>query len=128
MARAGQLGPPVRDLGGWAALAGGDTGDVLSADPLAEMYEPHAVADLPGQPWTVAHGLGWQVWNLGGTRYAGHGGSMPGFLCALWVSVEDDVGAVVLANTTTGVAVGALTADLVGIVVDREPRIRTLPR
>jgi hypothetical protein len=31
---------------------------------------------------------------------------------------------VALANTTTGLAIGSLTADLVGIVADREPRIR----
>ncbi len=54
---------------------------------------------------------------------AGHTGSMPGFLCALWVSVDDDIGAVALANTTTGLAVGGLAADLVGIVAEREPRI-----
>jgi len=54
---------------------------------------------------------------------AGHTGSMPGFICTLWVSVEDDVGAVALANTTSGMPIGALVADLVGIVADREPRI-----
>ena len=54
---------------------------------------------------------------------AGHTGSMPGFLCTLWVSVDDDAGAAVLANTTSGVPIGALAADLVGIVADREQRI-----
>ena len=61
---------------------------MLSADTLAEMYEPHTIDDNPGQPWTTAHGLGWQVWNVDGTRYAGHGGSMPGFLAGLRVEVE----------------------------------------
>jgi hypothetical protein len=53
----------------------------------------------------------------------GHTGSMPGFVCTLWVSVDDDVGAVALANTTGGLAIGALAADLVGIVAEQEPRI-----
>ena len=80
MAPAGQLWSTVEDLSRWATFAGGDTAEVLSADTLAEMYEPHTINDNPGQPWTTAHGLGWQVWNVDGTRYAGHGGSMPGFL------------------------------------------------
>jgi hypothetical protein len=54
---------------------------------------------------------------------AGHTGSMPGFLCTLWVSVEDDVGAVAVANTTSGLAIGTLAAELIGIVAEREPRI-----
>ncbi len=80
MAPAGQLWTTVEDLARWATFLGGDTAGLLSADTLAEMCEPHHVVDEPGQPWTGAHGLGWQVWNVDGVRYAGHGGSMPGFL------------------------------------------------
>ncbi|MEO7447334.1 MAG: serine hydrolase domain-containing protein [Humibacillus sp.] len=120
MAPAGQLWTTVRDLGRWAAFAGGDTGGVLSGDTLAEMYEPHTVGDNPGQPWTVAHGLGWQVWNLDGTRYAGHGGSMPGFLAGLRVQVDTGDGVVVLANATSGL--GPLVTDLLSAFVERAPR------
>jgi hypothetical protein len=59
---------------------------------------------------------------------AGHTGSMPGFVCTLWISVDEDVGAVALANTTAGLAIGALAAELVGIVAEREPRIPELWR
>ena len=93
---------------------------MLSADTLAEMYEPHTVADHPGQPWTVAHGLGFQVWNVDGTRYAGHGGSMPGFLAGLRVTVDSGDGVVVLANATSGL--GPLATDLLTAFVEREPR------
>ena len=102
MAPAGQLWATIEDLGRWALFAAGDTGGVLSADTLAEMFEPHTVNDNPGQPWTAAHGLGWQVWNLDGERYAGHGGSMPGFLAGLRVHLESGDGVVVAANSTSG--------------------------
>ncbi len=91
MAPAGQLWTTVPDLARWAAFLGGATGDVLSADTLAEMVEPHHVVDDPGQPWVAAHGLGFQVWNVGGARFAGHGGSMPGFLAGLRVRLDAGV-------------------------------------
>ncbi len=120
MAPAGQLWTTVQDLARWAAFAAGDTGEVLSADTLAEMYEPHTVADLPGVAWTVAHGLGWQVWNLDGTRYVGHGGSMPGFLAGLRVDVETGDGVVILSNTTSGM--GLVAPELLKAFVEHEPR------
>ena len=64
--------------------------------------------------WESSYGLGMQLLRTPQRMLAGHTGSMPGFLCALWVSVEDDAGAVVLANTTSGVPIGGLAADLVG--------------
>ena len=119
MAPAGQLWTTVQDLARWAVFVGGDTGDLLSADTLAEMYEPHTVVDDPGQAWTTAHGLGWQVWNVDGTRYAGHGGSMPGFLAGLRVEVECGDGVVLLTNTTSGM--GQVATDLLTAFVEREP-------
>ena len=65
-----------------------------------------------------------QLLRKDGRVLAGHTGSMPGFLCTLWVSVEEDVGAVALANTTSGLAIGGVVADLVSIVAEREPCIR----
>ena len=121
MAPAGQLWTTVEDLSRWATFAGGDTAEVLSADTLAEMYEPHTINDNPGQPWTTAHGLGWQVWNVDGTRYAGHGGSMPGFLAGLRVEVESGDGVVILTNSTSGM--GAIAPELLTAYVEREPRI-----
>ncbi len=100
MAPAGQLWSTVRDLARWAAFLGGDTAGLLATDTLAEMVEPHHVVDEPGQPWTTAHGLGWQVWNVGGIRYAGHGGSMPGFLAALRVRLDSGDGVVTMRNAT----------------------------
>ncbi len=119
MAPAGQLWSTVRDLARWAAFLAGDTGDVLAADTLAEMLVVQAVSDLPGQPWTAGHGLGFQVWNDAGRRYAGHGGSMPGFLAGLQVDVETGDGVVLFANTTS--APLAFARDLLTVVREREP-------
>jgi CubicO group peptidase (beta-lactamase class C family) len=120
MAPAGQLWSTTRDLARWAAFLAGDTGDVLSGDTLAEMCEPRTLNDLPGQAWTAAHGLGWQVWNVDGVRYAGHGGSMPGFLAGLRVRLDSGDGVVVTANATTGL--GPLGPALLDAFVEREPK------
>ncbi|HEX6139079.1 MAG TPA: serine hydrolase domain-containing protein, partial [Candidatus Limnocylindria bacterium] len=121
MAPAGQLWSTVQDLGRWAAFLAGDTADLLDRDTLEEMLEPHVVADLPGLPWTGAHGLGWQVWNVDGRRYAGHGGSMPGFLAGLRVDLESGDGAVVFANTTAGMR-PALATELLTAYAELEPK------
>jgi CubicO group peptidase (beta-lactamase class C family) len=112
MAPAGQLWSTAADLCRWAAfLSDGEKG-VLGADALAEMRCPSS----PGGEY----GLGLQLLSPG---LAGHTGSMPGFVSALWLSIEEGVGAVVLANATSGLATGTLAADLVRIVTEREPRI-----
>ena len=49
-----------------------------------------------------AYGLGLRVMRVDGRTLAGHGGSMPGFLVGLSVDREEGTGAVMLANTTTG--------------------------
>lgn len=121
MAPAGQLWSTVGDLCRFARLLAGRADGVLSADTVAEMRVPRSAPDR--EHWESSYGLGMQLLRTPERFLAGHTGSMPGFLCTLWVSVEDDVGAAVLANTTTGVAVGAVAADLVGIVADQEPRI-----
>lgn len=119
MAPAGQLWSTVADLSRWAAFLAGETGGLLSPDTLDEMRSPVAIDDKPGAAWTGAHGLGWQLWNVDGIRYAGHGGSMPGFLAGLRVNIETGDGCVVFANATSGL--GAVSADLMGILAGREP-------
>jgi CubicO group peptidase (beta-lactamase class C family) len=119
MAPAGQLWSTVGDLGRWAAFIGGDTGGVLNADTLAELREPVSVEQT--REWTNGYGLGLRVLRQGGRTMVGHQGSMPGFLADVLIDVDEQVGAVTLANTTSGVS--GVAADLVGIVVDAEPRL-----
>jgi CubicO group peptidase (beta-lactamase class C family) len=120
MGPAGQLWSTTSDLARWAAFLAGETAGLLSRETLAEMCQPIAVNDEPGQPWTGAHGLGWQLWNLDGTRFAGHGGSMPGFLAGLRVNLDTGDGCVVFANATSGMK-GAVGADLLKVLAEREP-------
>lgn len=151
MAPAGQLWTTVTDLARWATFLGGDTAGLLSAGTLAEMVEPHHVNDEPGKPWTGAHGLGWQVWNVDGARLAGHGGSMPGFLAGLRVRLDAGVpvggsaagagsrpapgdgtasgsmggatgdGVVLLTNTTASTAMRSVVDDLLAGLARHEP-------
>jgi len=119
MAPAGQLWSTVQDLSIWAAFMAGQTAGLLSPDTLAEMCSPIAVYDNRGAEWAGAHGLGLQVWNIDGTRFVGHGGSMPGFLAGLRVNVETGDGAVIFANATSGM--GMASTDLMAILAEREP-------
>jgi CubicO group peptidase (beta-lactamase class C family) len=123
MAPAGQLWASITDLAGWAAFLAGETADVLAPDTLTEMLRPIAVNDVPDVAWTGAHGLGWQVWNVEGRRYAGHGGSMPGFLATLRVDLETGDGVVLLTNATSGL--GTITPDLLDLLQEHEPHLPT---
>jgi CubicO group peptidase (beta-lactamase class C family) len=89
MAPAGQLWSTVTDLGRWAAFCGGEGGEVLRADTISEMREP-LVRDADVE--TVGYGLGLELRYHRGRRLVGHGGSMPGFLAALWVEGDDPTG------------------------------------
>ena len=120
MAPAGQLWSTAEDLSRWAAFLAGRTEGLLDPATLDEMCLPIVVNDSPGQAWTAAHGLGWQVWNLEGRRYAGHGGSMPGFLASLRVDRESGDGCVLFANATSGMS-PALSQDLLTLLSEREP-------
>jgi CubicO group peptidase (beta-lactamase class C family) len=122
MAPAGQLWSTINDLGRWAAFLGGDTGDVLAADTLAEMREPQIVDDGREVPWRAGYGLGVQVWNIDGTRYCGHGGSMPGFLAAIRVDIASGDGVVVMTNSTASMG-PTIVSDLADIVTAEEPRM-----
>ncbi|RFU82550.1 class A beta-lactamase-related serine hydrolase [Streptomyces triticagri] len=123
MAAAGQLWSTTSDLARFAVflLEGDDR--VLSAETVREMRRPAA----PGESdWTGGYGLGVQLIRSGERALAGHTGSLPGFLACLLLSEaadEEGLAAVVLANCTSGPLVATLTADLIGIVADAEPRI-----
>ncbi|MCP2252025.1 CubicO group peptidase, beta-lactamase class C family [Prauserella aidingensis] len=120
MAPAGQLWSTLDDLARWTAFTGGRTGDVLDPGTVAEMREA-ATVDDSGGPWTAGYGLGFQLIQAGGKRLAGHTGSMPGFLACTLIDPATQTGAVTFANTTSGVGIAGLTADLISIADDHEP-------
>lgn len=119
MAPAGQLWSTVEDLAVWAAFLGGRTQDLLDPATLVEMARPLTLWDEPGDPWDLAHGLGLMIWNDGGRRTVGHGGSMPGFRASLRVRPSGGDGAVVLCNATSGLT--GLAEDLLDLLAQHEP-------
>lgn len=121
MAPAGQLWSTVADLARWAALVAGRTEGLLAPDTFAEMLEPHALHDEVGAPWTGAHGLGWEIGNVDGVRYAGHGGSMPGFLAGLRVRLDTGDGVVVLMNSTFSTGARSLLTAVHDTLADLAP-------
>ncbi|MBD0708562.1 MULTISPECIES: serine hydrolase domain-containing protein [unclassified Streptomyces] len=120
MAPAGQLWSTAADLARFAGfLAAGDE-RVLALSSLQEMRAPAAPAG-EGE-WEGGYGLGLQLLRRDGRNFIGHSGSLPGFVAALWVSVEDGLAGVALANATSGPLTGAVATDLVRIVAEAEPR------
>ena len=119
MAAAGQLWATLDDLARFGAFLLGDTGDVLDPTTLEEMAVPAGVDDSAAG-WS-AYGLGLQVVRVDGRTLIGHGGSMPGFLAGVFVDRDEQIGAVSLANTTSG-----LDAVVFGLLADvraAEPRV-----
>lgn len=121
MAPAGQLWSTATDLTRWLRFIAGDSGTVLHPDTVEEMRAPATVED--GAAWTSGYGLGLQTWRDGGRRFAGHGGSMPGFLASVVVDPATTTGALALTNCTTGVGVSALSMDMLKLVDDYEPAL-----
>ena len=123
MAPAGQLWSTVADLARWAAFVADPDhpAGLLSPETHARLATPIVVDDRPGQAWTAAHGLGFQVWNRGGQRLVGHGGSMPGFLAGLQVDVETGDGVVLATNTTAGLGPD-LATDLLVTLQEQVPQ------
>lgn len=120
MAPAGQLWSTLTDLSRWARFFGGDTGDVLNPDTVVEMREPAVVDD--GDQWISGYGLGLQLMRNRGRRLAGHTGSMPGFVATVWTDPATGTAGIAMANSTSGVDVPGLCADLIDIVSTLEPR------
>jgi D-alanyl-D-alanine carboxypeptidase len=120
MAPAGELWSTVTDLARWATFLAHGHDKILSLDSLLEMRTAcTAVRD------GASYGLGLQLLSTHGHDYVGHTGSMPGFVATLWIDPREHLGAVVLANTTAGVPIAQVAADLLHIAAEREPRLPT---
>jgi CubicO group peptidase (beta-lactamase class C family) len=123
MAPAGQLWSTTGDLARFATFLMKGDDRVLSVESLREMRTPAAPPGTADLAVGYAYGLGLEVRHQGGRDFAGHSGSLPGFLASLMFSVQDDVASVVLANCTSGPLLAAVGADLVRIVAEAEPRM-----
>jgi CubicO group peptidase (beta-lactamase class C family) len=125
MAPAGQLWSTVADLSRWAAFLADPDPAVLAESTVAEMCAPVVISDLDG--WSGGHGLGLQLWRRGERVFAGHSGSMPGYVAVLAVHRPSRTGVVAFANAYTmhyggrGGGLSAFGLDLLDAVLDREP-------
>jgi CubicO group peptidase (beta-lactamase class C family) len=115
---AGQMWGTVHDLCRWAQFLAEPDEDVLAKRTVAEMRTIQTMDDH--ERWTVGYGLGLQLFRDGERIMAGHGGSMPGFIAAVRVSLRDRVGAAVLTNESTA-RMGALGSKLIATTVERWP-------
>ncbi|GAB2605412.1 serine hydrolase [Paractinoplanes abujensis] len=121
MGPAGELWSTADDLCRFAVfLLDGDE-RVLGAESRALLRFPSSAPEAT--VWHSSYGLGTQLLRRGDRLLSGHTGSVPGFVATVWVSPDDGLGAVLLANTTAGLPAGTVTADLLDVVAEREPRI-----
>jgi CubicO group peptidase (beta-lactamase class C family) len=118
-APAGELWSTTHDLGRWASFFAEPASDVLSADTVEEMCHPQVMYDLDG--WKLGWGLGLMLHRRGERVLVGHDGAMPGFLAGFAVRRPEKVGALALANTSSGADPGGLAVDLVLSTIDEDP-------
>jgi CubicO group peptidase (beta-lactamase class C family) len=118
-ASAGQMWGTVGDLCRWGAFLADPDESVLAKKTAEEMRTVQVILDH--ERWLTGYGLGLILRRDRERILAGHTGSMPGFLATLWVDPAEDLAGIVLANVTSGPAIGTTAADLLAIVADREP-------
>ena len=115
---AGQMWGTVHDLCRWAQFLAEPDEDVLAKRTVEEMRTIQTMDDHAR--WTAGYGLGLQLFRDGDRIMAGHGGSMPGFIATVRVSVGDRIGAALLTNESTA-RIGALGSKLIATTAERWP-------
>ncbi|MGI5214804.1 serine hydrolase domain-containing protein [Plantactinospora sp. CA-290183] len=121
MAPAGQLWATLTDLARWAAFLADPDPRILDPGTLTEMCVPVSLSDLDS--WTAGYGLGLELHRVGERVFAGHGGSMPGYLATLSVHRPSRTAVVGFANAY-GLRTGALSPlgrRVLSTVLDLEP-------
>jgi CubicO group peptidase (beta-lactamase class C family) len=120
MAPAGQLWSTVMDMAKWAAFLADPAPTVLSRGTVDEMCTPVVIQD---EAWTAGHGLGPELMRVGERVYAGHGGSMPGYVSHLVVHRPSRTGVIAFANSygLRGTSIRALSLEALTTVLDAEP-------
>lgn len=121
MAPAGQVWSTALDLTTYADFLITGHRDVLPASTLAELATPQSGTLAAGV--TSGYGLGVRLLGGGSGTLVGHTGSMPGFQAALFVDRPRRTGAVVLANSTTGLRPEVVAPRLLAVLEGCEPTI-----
>ncbi len=121
MAAAGQVWSTASDLATYADLLVAGHRDVLAPTTLEEMTTPQSGTQAAGM--ASGYGLGLRLLAGGSGTLVGHTGSMPGFQAALFVDRPRRTGAVVLANSTTGLRPETVAPRLLAVLEECEPTI-----
>jgi CubicO group peptidase (beta-lactamase class C family) len=116
---AGGLWSTASDLARWVSFLASGADGVLPAATLDEMSRPEIMADL--EAWTLAWGLGLELFRRGDRIMVGHEGAMPGYLTCITVHRTNRVGAIALCNTSAGASPADLALDLVCTMLDTDP-------
>ena len=119
MAPAGQVWSTAMDLATYADFLITGHRDVLPRVTLDEMSTPQSGSLVDGL--SSAYGLGLRLVQGGAGVLVGHTGSMPGFQAALFVDRVRRTGAVVLANSTTGLRTDLVAGELMAVLESCEP-------
>jgi len=116
----GQLWSTAADLCAWGDFLAAGRDGVLARRTLDEMTRVQTMVDHEG--WTLAWGLGIELYRRGNRLFAGHGGAMPGFLAGLAIDRRERTGAAVLASASTNARAEELALDLACAALDALPR------
>ena len=115
---AGQMWGTVGDLCAWASFLAEPNESVLARATVEEMRTVQTIDDHVR--WSGGYGLGVMLQRDGERILAGHGGSMPGYIAAMYVSPADKIGVGILTNSS-GAALGELAKRLVEATVQQWP-------
>ncbi len=99
----------VGDLARWGAFLSAPDESVLAASSVAEMHDLQVMAE---PDWTLGWGLGLELWRRGDRIFGGHTGGFPGFLSILVFARREQVGAVLLTNSSRWAKLSATGLDL----------------
>jgi len=113
---AGGLWSTVLDLARWGAFLADPDPAVLAPSSAAEMRTLQTMAEP--QRWTRGFGLGLMLYRSAERVLVGHDGGTIGGVSTLAVEPEQGVGAVVLANTTSGFNPNRLAFDLIDAALE----------
>ncbi len=133
VAPAGSINSSVAEMTSWMrmVLAEGiwDGAKVLSDSVVREMHTPNIVYPFPPSyralfPSThfSMYGLGWGLRDYLGRMLASHTGGIDGMLSQVTLVPEEEVGIVVLTNTTNGGAYNAVTFRILDDMLGGEER------
>jgi CubicO group peptidase (beta-lactamase class C family) len=113
---AGGLWSTALDLARWGAFLVDPDAAVLARSSVEEMRTVQTMAEP--QRWTLGWGLGLMLYRTGDRILVGHDGGAIGGVSIVVVEPGERTGAVVLANTTSGFAVGKLAFELVDSAIE----------